>query len=248
MATKVDLVRSVFDEPDWYFSRRAYDIRIRVETVRELTSLGEYSRVLDIGCGDGSLSAQLLTDKTRVTMLDISTKMLSIARSKIPAALLGNLETINQDFMGVPFAPQSFDLILCIGLMVHIVSPPDFIAKMASLLKPDGAIIVECSDASHFVTRMLNPVYQFKNLVRRRSPYVLNSVAYSDIEGWMRQLQLYPQATFRYSAPPPGIHRVFSQETLYSANRRLFGTLSTNRNIWLGNEYITLFSRERCGS
>ena len=242
MATRIESVRSVFDNPDWYFSRRAHDIRIRVETVRELTSLRKYSRILDIGCGDGSLSLQLLKEGTHVTALDISSTMLSIVRSKVQSADQGKLETVNQDFMEAEFAPRSFDLILCVGLMVHIESPVAFIEKMVSLLEPGGGIIVECSDAGHFVTRMLNPVYRFKTLFRPSSPYKLTQVRYAEIESCMRRLQMYPEATFRYSAPPPGVHRIFSQQTLYKTNRRLFGTLHANRNKWLGNEYLTLFS------
>ncbi len=174
MATKVNLVRSVFEEPEWYFSRRAYDIRIRAETVQELASLGKGAHVLDIGCGDGSISLPLLTDQRRLTMLDLSTRMLSIAKSKVAARLLENVEIVNQDFMEATFTPGSFDLILCIGLLVHLVSPVDFIAKAVSLLKPDGSIIIECSDSSHFTLRLLSPVYKLKGLLRR-GKYTLNA-------------------------------------------------------------------------
>ena len=64
MATKVERVRAVFEDAEWYFSRRAFDIRIRAETVQELVSLRDDARVLDIGCGDGSISPlPLLTGK-----------------------------------------------------------------------------------------------------------------------------------------------------------------------------------------
>ena len=92
--------------------------------------------------------------------------MLSIAKSKVPAGLEGNIETVNQDFMEAKFAPHSFDLILCIGVMAHVASPADCIQKMVSLLKPDGSLILECSDATHFVTRFLAHVYKIKGLFK----------------------------------------------------------------------------------
>jgi SAM-dependent methyltransferase len=51
-----------------------------VETVQELVRLSGDARVLDIGCGDGSISLPLLTGKTSLTLLDLSAKMLSIAK------------------------------------------------------------------------------------------------------------------------------------------------------------------------
>jgi 2-polyprenyl-3-methyl-5-hydroxy-6-metoxy-1,4-benzoquinol methylase len=248
--TKVERVRAVFEDPDWYFSRRAFDIRIRAETVQELVRLRDDARILDIGCGDGSISLPLLTKNSRITLLDLSNSMLSIAKSKVPAELAGNIETVHQDFMEAKFAPQSFDLILCIGLLAHVVSPDECIKKMVSLLKPDGSLIVECSDASHFVTRFLSHVYKVKSLFKvtglfkaKPQTYHLNAVTYSEIVEKLESHQLHAKSTYRYSVPPVGVHRIFSQATLYRINRGLFGRLKTNRNAWLGNEYLSLFSR-----
>jgi 2-polyprenyl-3-methyl-5-hydroxy-6-metoxy-1,4-benzoquinol methylase len=244
MATKVEAVRSVFEEPEWYFSRRAYDIWIRTETVRQMASLRDGARVLDIGCGDGSVSLPLLTKNTRVTMLDLSSNMLALARSKVPPELSGNVEIINQDFMEATFAPQSFDLVLCIGLLVHVVSPADLITKIVASVRPNGNIIVECSDASHFASRLFAQMYRFKRLLRRPK-YRLNAVSYSNVLEMLRTYGFYPEATYRYTTPPPGVNRLLSQETLYKVNRGFFGTLGADRNQWLGNEHITLFSRNR---
>jgi 2-polyprenyl-3-methyl-5-hydroxy-6-metoxy-1,4-benzoquinol methylase len=244
MLTKVDQVQSVFEQPQQYLNRRAFEIRIRAETVKELAKSSGDIRILDIGCGDGSISLPLLTETTRMTLLDLSSSMLSIARSKIPAEVTGNVETVHQDFMAAQFKPQSFDLILCIGVLAHVASPADFIAKMVSLLKPEGSIIIECTDASHFLTRMVSIFSKAWGLLRPTT-YRLNAVSYSEIMKILGRYHLRSKSKFRYAAPLPGSYRLFSQDLLYKLTRQIFGTPSTNRNAWFGNEYISLFTVER---
>ena len=240
MLTKVEAVRTVFEEPEWYFSRRAYDIRIRTETVRQMASLGDGAQVLDIGCGDGSVSLPLLTPKTRVTMLDLSSSMLSLARSKVPPELLGNVEIINDDFANVAFAPQSFDLILCIGLLASVPFRSN---------REDGRF-TEAKRKHHcgvqrresFCQQALCPDVWSQELVQA-AEYHLNAVSYVEVPDMLQACGFYPQATYRYTTPPPGVNRLFSQDTLYKLNRGLFGQMGANRNAWLGNEHISLFSR-----
>lgn len=242
LPNKVEAVRSLFEQPDWYFSRRGYDIRIRTETVRQMVKSRDGMRVLDIGSGDGSVSLPLLMPTTHVTMLDLSSKMLSLAKSKVPTYLRDHVTLINDDFANVEFAPQSFDVILCIGLLVHVVSPDELIAKIAGLLKPDGKLILECSDAAHFASRFFAHLYRVKSLFRH-GHYALNAVSYSEILHLLQNYGFSPEESYRYSTPFPGVNRIFSQDTLYKINRGIFGYLRTNRNAWIGNEHISMFSR-----
>jgi len=167
--------------------------------------------------------------------------MLSIAKSRVPPEIAENVETINQDFTTAQLKPKSFDLILCIGVLAHVTSPADFIAKMVSLLKPGGSIIVECTDSRHFLSRMVFLFYKGWGLLRPTT-YSLNAISYSEIMKILGDYQLQPKAKFRYAAAIPGSYRLFSQGSLYKFTRHIFGTPSANRNAWLGNEYIGLFT------
>ena len=247
MVTKVDHVQTFFEQPQKYLTRRDYEIRIRAETVKELAKRSGDIRILDIGCGDGSISLPLLTETTRVTQLDLSSSMLSIARSKVPPEFQKNVETVNQDFMAAEFKPQSFDLILCIGVLAHVASPDDFLAKIVSLLRPGGSIIVECTDSRHFLTRMI-VIFAKVWGIFRPATYALNNVSSSQITKILGRYHLEPNATFRFAAAIPGIYRVFSQGSLYKLTREIFGTPGANRNARLGNEYIGLFTIERSAS
>lgn len=241
MVAKSEQVRSFFEQPQQYLRRRAFEIRIRAETVKEFTKHSAGIRILDIGCGDGSISLPLLTETTRVTLVDMSANMLSIARSKVPPKIAKNVEAINQDFTTAQLEERSFDLILCIGVLAHVVSPDDFIAKIVSLLKPGGSIVVECTDARHILTRAVSGMYKVRALLKPMM-YPLNALSYSQISTALARYRVQPKMKFRYVAPFPGSYRLFSQDRLYRFTRRVFGSAEKNRNAYLGNEYIALFT------
>ena len=52
------------------------------------------SLILDIGCGDGSLSLPLLDDRSRLTLLDFSEGMLERARQNIPPGMNTRVEIV----------------------------------------------------------------------------------------------------------------------------------------------------------
>ena len=52
--------------------------------------------------------------------------------------------------MPVPFEKNFFDLVICVGVLAHLVLPQDLIAKIASVLKPGGTLILECPNRHHF--------------------------------------------------------------------------------------------------
>src|SRR5437588_12945296 len=142
MSTKIDQVKTFFDQTELYL-KIDYNIRIRTEVVKGFVGDYQFNSILDIGCGSGAISLPLLRQNNHLTLLDVSSNMLSIARSSIPPGLAGNVETINEDFMHAELPSQAYDLVLCIGVLAHVDSPAAVIAKMVSLLKPGGSIIVQ---------------------------------------------------------------------------------------------------------
>ena len=133
MTSKPEQVKSLFEIPDKYLCPRQFDIQIRVETVKHFTENLTVDRVLDIGCGDGSISLPLLPRCNQLTLLDLSSKMLDLARKKIPSDRLNDVDLINGSFIGSNLAPQSFDLIFCVGVLAHVDSPAAVIAEIARL-------------------------------------------------------------------------------------------------------------------
>jgi 2-polyprenyl-3-methyl-5-hydroxy-6-metoxy-1,4-benzoquinol methylase len=235
--SKTDRVKRLFEVPEKYLSPRHYDIQIRVETVKQFTENLNVDRILDIGCGDGSLSLELLPRSKELTLLDISSNMLDLARSKIPAERAGDVRVINREFLGSNLSAQSFDLILCVGVLAHVDSPAEVIAEVARLARPGAAIILEFTDSFHFWGV---PVVLYQKLLKllRPEPYALNRLRRRNMLELCRHNRLAVSALYRYGLPPLGTSKFANQAEMYKMTRFLFGPSQRNRNAWMGNQFI----------
>lgn len=240
--TKIAHVRSWFEAPRKYLDARRFDIRIRTETVREFANHERFDRALDIGCGDGSLSLPLLDRVSRLTLLDLSTSMLSLASSQISPEHSNKVDIINREFLGAKLQSEAFDLVLCIGVLAHVDSPADVIAEVARVARPGAKVILEFTDSYHFWSA---PVVIYQNILklRRPAPYALNRLRRRAIIQLCHNNALEPIRLYRYGLPPMGTGLIAGQDEMYGMTRYLFGPSDRNRNRWLGNQFIYLLQR-----
>jgi ubiquinone/menaquinone biosynthesis C-methylase UbiE len=240
MLDNTTLIKQAFEQPQWYLGGTEYNIKLRAETVAEFVNLNKIGSILDVGCGDGSLSAGLLNAHNRLTLLDQSQTMLGIASSRVPPGLASRVQAINRGFMEADLEPQSFDLILCVGVLAYVEQRREFITRIKSLLKPGGAVIAECTDGAHFVNHL---VVAYHALRRVSKPGQMRTVVApsSGVLTIFQDLGFDLCGSFRYSLPLPLIRKLMSQKTSYRTLRCLFGTATRNRNAWLGNECIFYF-------
>lgn len=244
MISKTEQVKALFEIPEKYLGPRQYDIRIRVETVQQLTRTLKFDHVLDIGCGNGAISLPLLPRCRRLTLVDLSKQMLELASSRIPAERLSDVDLIDGDFLSANLEPESFDLIFCIGVLAHVDSPAAVIAKVAELAKPGAWIFLEFTDSFHFWGV---PVVAYQKLLKwwRPEPYALNRLKRQQVDAICRENDLRASALYRYGLPPIGSSMLFGQEEMYRITRYLFGHSGQNRNSWLGNQFIYRFQKSR---
>jgi ubiquinone/menaquinone biosynthesis C-methylase UbiE len=232
-------VRSAFETPQWYFDKLNYRVRLRADVVSELVRDLPFKRIFDIGCGDGSISLPLLDADRQLTLLDVSSAMLARARSKVPPHLAANVNTVCSDFRQAELKAGAFDLILCLGVLSYVDSIPTFLNKLASLVQPGGHVIIECTDGAHFMTRLSSSYSSLRSLVAPPKVNIkLHAYSSAEIAASLIKFGFVVKTSYRYSAPPPVIRRLFSQQFHYQMNRIIHGCATRNRTAWLGTECI----------
>lgn len=101
-------------------------------------------RILDLGCGDGSLTETLVASGARVIAMDGDASMVAAARVRGLNVLQGD---------GCRFAfSQPFDAVFS-NAALHWMKPPEaVVASVAAVLKPGGRFVAECGGAGNIAT------------------------------------------------------------------------------------------------
>lgn len=103
------------------------------------------NKTLEIGCAGGHLTALLaqLYPKSQVTGIDVYGQSIDLARTKFP-----KLEFKVADAHDLPFAKNTFDLVILSETIEHVVRPALVLYEINRVLKKDGRLLIEMDSGS----------------------------------------------------------------------------------------------------
>jgi SAM-dependent methyltransferase len=150
--------RRAASSPDFGPLAESYD-RLRPpdrnwrELLDRLVEVGDLAgrRVVDVGCGTGSVALALAELGSRVWGVDPADEMLAVARSRVGRAVglkRGRAEAL-------PFKDGWFERAV-LRLVVHLVDRSRALPELARVLAPTGRVVIATFDLAHFHGFWLN--------------------------------------------------------------------------------------------
>jgi 2-polyprenyl-3-methyl-5-hydroxy-6-metoxy-1,4-benzoquinol methylase len=109
------------------------------------------SRVLDLGCADGSVAATLRRMGCRVWGVERDPDDAEAARSWCESVLEADLETVD---LAASFAGQEFDVVLMLDVLEHLADPTRLLFQAGRVLDRVGWGVISLPNVAHLSTRL----------------------------------------------------------------------------------------------
>ena len=108
--------------------------------------------VLDVGCGPGTITADLATLVTpaRVTALEVTEEALDLARAELARRGVTNVDFVVGDVHALDFPADTFDVVHAHQVLQHVTDPVAALREMRRVTRPGGVVAVRDSDYAAF--------------------------------------------------------------------------------------------------
>ena len=136
------------DAPALSAMNRSRHERVTLPAFRQLWSGWIHAgvRVLEVGCGYGAMLHALRDEGFDPIGIDPSLRAVSFCRSQGLRVTVGAAPEL-------PFAKESFDVVIARHVIEHVAMPPDFVSALAASVRPGGVLAFETENiwASQYV-------------------------------------------------------------------------------------------------
>ncbi len=111
--------------------------------------IGGNKKILDIGCGVGSLTKILTENKNEVWGIEINQKSAQQAKKYCWQIFIADVENGS-----LPVPDQYFDVVIFADVLEHLKSPAEVLKKIKKKIKPGGSIIISIPNIANWRYRL----------------------------------------------------------------------------------------------
>jgi ubiquinone/menaquinone biosynthesis C-methylase UbiE len=184
-------------------------------------SLPKGAKILDLGCGAGVTSAKILQRGYSVVGIDVSQKLLDIARTNCSSIKSeGSYKFVEGNVEALPFADESFDCVIGLGFMQYLEKPGRCVLETSRVLKRGGYFIL--GQRNMFGISSLDGPLK----LMRAFYYVLSNRRYEF--RWQDTLLLYPALFITFSLSP--FSKFITKKYKYYKDHKTIGFVK--KNAW----------------
>ena len=129
--------------------------------------------VLECGCGAGRFTELLLSAGARVCACDLSA---AVEANFANCGDSDNYMVFQADLRNLPVQPRSFDVVVCLGVVVATPNPKAAIAALAEYVKPGGLLVIDNYNRNpnetvfHKIIRPFLPWWGIRQVLKRLPP------------------------------------------------------------------------------
>jgi 2-polyprenyl-3-methyl-5-hydroxy-6-metoxy-1,4-benzoquinol methylase len=130
--------------------------------------------ILDYACGTGLFSHELANHVKEIHALDISSKMLEIAKRIAGERNIENIKFIQSTIFDESYSKETFDVVMAFNILHLLEDTQEVIQRINELLKPGGVLISETAclgEKKVFFSILLTPlrkigIFPYANLLK----------------------------------------------------------------------------------
>jgi 2-polyprenyl-3-methyl-5-hydroxy-6-metoxy-1,4-benzoquinol methylase len=114
-----------------------------------MSMIPEGARILDIGCGTGSIS-KMVRDRRSATVVGVEPNPARASRAREH-----EIEVV-QGYYDDDFAKKygKFDIIMFADVLEHLIDPLDMLEKVKKSLSPEGRVLASIPNVAHWSVRL----------------------------------------------------------------------------------------------
>ena len=97
-------------------------------------------KVLEAGCGAGRFSELLLEAGAYLNAVDLSS---AVEANHKNCSSFPNYAVCQANILELPFVPEQFDIVICIGVIQHTPNPEKTMTALCKQLRPGGLLVID---------------------------------------------------------------------------------------------------------
>lgn len=150
----------------------------------DLAGVTASAEVLDIACGAGAIASPAASIAKHVTGIDLTPDMIEQAKLLQAEQGLSNLTWHVGDVTRLPFAPNTFDVVVTRYSFHHFLHPAGVLAEMVRVCKPGGRVAV--AD----LALPADKIMAYDRMEKLRDPSHVHVLTESELQGLFQAVEL----------------------------------------------------------